>query len=213
MLGFQRLLIMPYVLLAAVFGYMLAFWLRLPMGWWRRSAGPVRHALRRGLGPTIAVLGIALALVAAVRNVAPANGRASAFMRTYAQEVIQRLDGRTWLVSDGVLDAAFLVESHRLGIPVKILDLSAENSAIMQQRVAAQFDDPRIRNLAHLSFRTLVRTWLERDAAASGRALLVGADLWPGAGYRSLPQVGLFLGQNEGAAIDADACMVRHREA
>ncbi len=214
MLGFQRLLVMPYVLLAAVFGYVLAFWYRLPLGWWRRSAGPLRQSIRMVFGPVMVGLGLALVILAAFRNLSQANGRPSAMIRQFAVEIVQSLEGRSWLVTDGALDGAILVEAHRLGIPVRILDLSAEKSPLMQAYVSGHLSDPRLRNLAKLSFRTLLRTWLERDPEVDQTvALLLQPEVWSGAGFQEWPNRAVFLGARAIPPEQAEAIMNAQRAA
>lgn len=212
MLGFTRILVMPYVLLTALFGYLLAFWLRLPGGWWRHSSNPVAKALRVGTGPTLVVAGLVLVAVAAARNVTNANARPSALLRQAAAEIIGSLEGRTWLVTDGVMDGSLLVEARRQGVPLRLIDLSSEKSPVNIAYISRFFDEPRMQNLAQLGLTTMVRSWLQSDTNTLQHvAVLHDPDLWLGAGRLAVPYGALFLGAQPDAAIAPGDLMSRHR--
>lgn len=213
MLGFARILVMPYVLLTALFGYLLAFWLRLPRGWWRRSKNPVAKALRVGTGPTIVAAGLVLVAIAAVRNADNASARPTALLRQAAAEIIGSLDGRTWLVTDGVIDGSLLVEARRQGIPLHLLDLSAEKSPVNVAYVSRFFEEPRMQNLAHLGLTTMVRSWMQSDTNTVNQiAVLHDPDMWVGAGRLAVPNGALFTGALTGAATATPGdLMKRHR--
>lgn len=209
MLNYHRLLVMPYVLNAALFGYLLAYWYMVPMPW--RFSG-ASATIRSMIGLLVAAAGVALAATTAVLNVSQTDARASALIRVMASEIVRSLSGRNWLVSDGTMDGAILVEARRQGVPVHLLDLSSEQNGLMKQYVASQFSDPRMKNLAQLSLHTMVRAWFESDPAVLDQvAVLSTPDYWSAAGYQSVPSRTLFLGSLDKGKLDADALMKTNR--
>ena len=55
MLGFDRLLVTPYVLVATLLGYLVAYWFLIPAVWWRDPERLVDRWLRRWLGGVVGV--------------------------------------------------------------------------------------------------------------------------------------------------------------
>ena len=204
LLGYQRLLIMPYVLQAALFGYLLAYWYLLPAPW--RIASGERRLVRRAVGPVLAVVGISLLVVSACRNFASADGRPSVLLRDFSTEIVRSLAGRTWLVTDGTLDASLLVEARRQGVDLRLINTAAEQNPFMQKYVAGQFQDARMRNLALLSTRALLNEWLEKKPEALNQvAFMTAAEILVGAGFQSVPNGALYLGRRESQEFDAAA--------
>ncbi|MCE9615690.1 MAG: tetratricopeptide repeat protein [Lentisphaerae bacterium] len=213
LLGYRSFLVMPYVLAGALWGYIVAYWMLLLSPWNVFSSRPTVRRLRYVLGVIVALLGVAVPGYAAVRNRVSADGQSSAFIRQIAAEVVQSLAGRTWLLTDGTLDGAIMVEARRQGVPVRLIDLSSDKNPLMRRYAAGLFDDTRLRNVGQLSIHTLVRTWLEQDTNVINQvAIMGGADYWVESGFQPVVNKMVFLGARALNNVSADACMRENRE-
>ncbi len=213
LMGYRRILVMPYVLLAALVGYLLAYWYLLPAPWLHARSRGIGRAVRHIAGPVMVAAGFVLLGVTVFRNLPLADGRASTMIRQVAAETVRCLDGRTWLVTDGSLDGALLVEARRQGVALRLIDLNAEQSPIMKRYIASAFTNSRMQNLALLGTHTMLRSWIEQDAGTLDRvATMVNPNLWSGAGYQAIPNGLIFLGARTGSSLDPVAMMGRHRE-
>ncbi len=210
MQGWHRLLVTPYVLAAMVYGYLAAFWLLMPGTRRDSESVPARGLVRLVVG--IAVLAGMLGVVlwrpwpnAKVVDTGPAR-----MINTVADQVVESLEGRTWLVTDGRLDNHLLLAARRRQIPLRVLNLQA-GGTLYQDYVASLFDDVRLKNLAKLSLTALLREWLAPGSEAAAQvAVLNDPDLWVRHGFHAVPNRLVFFGVQDMATLDAAALMNRN---
>ncbi len=210
MLGWHRLLVTPYVLTAMVFGYLVAFWFLLS-GDRRDAEFGLNLSLLRllaGWAGLLALLG--LALWVPWHNAPHASTRESRPVNALADSVVESLDGRTWLITDGMLDHHLLLAARRQGVPLRLVNMMAGGSALYLDYVAEYFEDIRLKNLAKLSLPALLREWLKPDGGAYGDvAALAYPDLWQQFGLVSVPHRLVFFGTDTGE-VDAEALIRSH---
>jgi len=211
MLGWSRLLVTPYVLAAMVFGYLTAFWFLLPGG--RRETG---FTLDFGLVRVVIGRSVLAGLLCTVlwvswRNAKAVDTRGARTVNTLAEKVVECLDGRTWLITDGRLDNHLLLAARRRGIPLKLLNLQAGGSSLYLDYVSRLFDDVKLRNLAKLSLSALLREWLAPASGVGDQvAALAFPDIWQRYGFLSVPNRLVFLGATEMDAGSAGELARRH---
>ena len=194
LLGGQRHLVTPYVLVAMVSGYLAVFWF-LFAGQWSDAREYGLKAMARFLfGGACTLLMLGFTLILPWWFVSEAQPRGVAVARDIAHDVVDSLEGRTWLVSDGVLDAHYYLAAWEQGIPLQILSVPSASQLIYQRYMAGLFDDVRLQNAARLSIHALLQEWLGAAEAAADVAILHEPDFWRRAGYEALPQRMVYVG-------------------
>jgi len=200
-----KLLVTPYLLVAMVYGYLAAYWFLLPRSWGSDPDAMLTRFFRQIFGwvlvaPLVAVLGYS-----AFVNFSKASTRHTDFVQNFADEVIDSLDGREWLVSNGILDNNFILAANRKGIPLEIISLSSGGSSVYLDYLASQFDEPRMQNLAKIGIPALLKEWMMSDPDICNKvAVLSPPDIWTRYGFTALPNKLLFLGIKDISKLDVD---------
>ncbi len=195
LLGVGNATIVPYLLTAMTFGYMAAYLFLLPAHLWTNSDDSARLRLAAGLRVLVAVLFPLLAVGAAVRNHRQADHRNTRFLALYVDRLLDNLQGREWLVTDGVLDDVLLLRARERGIRLRCLNLSQTNNPVAIRAVKPHLKNVRLRNTADLGLVALVQEWITGDPDATGDlALQLVPDLWGLGRYETVPSGLVFLG-------------------
>ncbi|MBM4165034.1 MAG: tetratricopeptide repeat protein [Lentisphaerae bacterium] len=194
---------------AAVIGYLVAYWMMLyvprdtvetqPDVKLQPDVEPVprSHRAIMTLSLGLAAPPIVVILVAAFLNWGVADGRKGAFVDTLAQDVLDRLGGRTWIVSNGMLDNHLLILARKRRIDLRLVSLADGTSASWSRRMKALIEaEPAFaehRALLHNALargpESFVQECLAIDPKAQDRLLIVGVpEFWTLAGYRPIPE-------------------------
>ncbi len=203
--GQYKLLVTPYLLIAMVYGYLAAYWFLLPRGWGRDPEAALTRFFRNVFGwilvlPLVAVLGYS-----AFVNFSKASTNHTSFVQNFADEVVESLDGREWLISNGGLDNNFILAANRKGIPLKIISLPSGASTVYLDYLATQFDEPRMKNLAKIGIPALLNEWMKSDPDICNKvAVLSMPDVWTRYGFEAIPNKLLFLGIKDISKLDID---------
>jgi tetratricopeptide (TPR) repeat protein len=182
----------------AVIGYLVAYWMMLYVP--RDTVVepvPRSHRAIMTLSLCLAGSSIVVILVAAFLNWGVADGRKGAFGDALAEEVLDRLGGRTWIVSNGLLDNHLLILARERRLDLRLVSLADGSSASWPRRMQALIDaEPAFadhRALLHHALargpETFVQECLAIDPKAHDRLLIVGVpEFWTLAGYRPVPE-------------------------
>jgi len=210
-LGMRRLLVTPYVLVSMVFGYLVAYWFLLPSGRGKDPEAASTRFLRNVLG-WILIAPLAGTLVwSSVRNLEYAGTRPARFVNAFADEVIECLKGREWLLTDGVLDSHLLLAANRKDVPLRLMNVTAGGSVYLDY-LASQLEGTRMRNLVKVGIPALLSEWMETDSRVQDKvATLAMPDLWTRYGFVAVPNRLVFLGSKDAASLDAAALMSDHQ--
>jgi tetratricopeptide (TPR) repeat protein len=210
-LGMRRLLVTPYVLVAMVYGYLVAYWFLLPSGWGRDPEAVLTRFYRRYLGWLFALPLVGLLLWAPVRNMSAAGTGQTRFVRALSDAVIESLEGREWIVADGVLDNHLLLAANRNGIPLKVINIAAGNSSVYLDYLASQFEETRMQNLAKIGISALLSEWMRTDPEFPKKvAVLSMPDMWSQGGFHAIPNRLVFLGTKDISSVDVNELYVEH---
>jgi len=96
-----RLLVTPYVLVASVFGYMVAYWYLLPYDLWRTAEEPWKVSLGKRLGIYLAAPLLLIVCITPFLNLGQADARAAGFVDVFTKAVIRSLHAdQVWLRSE-----------------------------------------------------------------------------------------------------------------
>lgn len=211
-LGFQKVLVTPYVLLAACFGYLVAYWYLVPGTWWGFPDEKELPWFKRWLGGFLVAAAVALVAGAAWRNLPESDGRAARPINRYAGAMIQSLSGRTWLVTDGGLDHNLLIAARELNTPVKVLSLQWGNSPVYMKYMAGFFDDVRLKSLMEAGMIPFLQEWIRTDPEIEKKLAIVSlCDLWLSVDQAAIPNKTLFLGASRQAEADMAALLAEHQ--
>ena len=192
----------PYLILAACAGYVAGeFWV---MGQSRehRNAG-IGQPLRKTMGVLAALLPLA-ALVAGYRNLPVADGRPGARIDALAAELLESVQGRDVLLSDGVLDDNFRLLSWRRGMDLDVVSGPQTASALYRQYLAGVFTSPRQQALLQVSFASFLQDFLAQDENLRRVAAVDLADPLREYGYL-VPDRLLFRAEPEADRVDLPA--------
>jgi tetratricopeptide (TPR) repeat protein len=210
-----RMPVLEMALVAMMGGWVAAYWLS---GLFAPSTPPEKDndslparrspARPAGLGfRGVLAAAVSLAFVLAVAAAAFANGfrmerGRGDFASRYARDVFDQLGTRTWLATDGLLDAQLRLLAFAQKRPLHLVNLAADRDPVqghvLRQQIAA---DPslaplrgRLRNATALGAGAFIREWLAADRAAAERIALYGVpDIWVEAGRTPRPDRLLFL--------------------
>lgn len=211
-LGQWRLLVTPYVLLAAVFGYLVAYWFLLPRMYFTYVEDPLQAWWRERLGWFPAVLLLLVPVAAGVLNFRTADARAAGPVNGYAQALVASAGSRTWLLTDGAFDDNVAVAACEAGRPLRTINLRYSNNGPYLHWIGSQFQSPRLRSLAEVDLLAFLREWMESDTNFAGQvALAVLPDLWLSGGYHPIPDCAVILGARQAALPDPEAAWAAHQ--
>ncbi len=206
MFGHTQLVILPYLLTASLFGYLLAYWYVTLSG----DLGARLTVLRR-MAPALPVIGLLFLAWLPFRNYSECDARGAASIRQYAREMVGALDGRSWLLSSGVIDSHLLIAAMERGIDLNTLNLRRAGDEIHTKIVARKLDDPRLESRMRIGLGAMVQEWLATDPAASQKiAVEAYPDGWLHAGYDPVPNRLLYFGSRDLAALDAVSMYESH---
>lgn len=202
--GMGYLMVTPYLILAACAGAVAGeFWV---MGQRRehRNAG-IGQPLRTLMG-ALGILIPAAAVAAGILNLPAADGRPGTVIDRLAAGIVDDLQGRDVLLSNGVLDDNVRLHAHRRGQRLAVVTWPQTVSAIYRQHVARYFDDPRQQSLLQVGFSAFLQDFLAADAGLARTAALDLADPLREAGYL-VPDRLTFRAETAEERIDAAALL------
>ena len=203
--------VMMYALTAMVAGYLAAYWILLADS--DRTRKPVagttpgnasRARMGVWLGFTFSSILVVMVAGTATINGFEASGRRGAFVDACARELLDHLEGRRWLVSDGLLDNHLRIEAARRGQPLTLLALQKNDNPIYIRQVKKLVDqDPafreadkvRLKNVLDLGIMAFIQDWLaENPELISQIAVMSAPDLLVGAKWTVAPLYFGFVG-------------------
>lgn len=194
LLAWQRLLITPYVLVAMVSGYLIAFWFLFAGQWGQAREHGWVELLRFTSGYVLSVVVLVFALVVPWWFVDEVHAKGSEAAEVIAEKVVDSLDGRGWLISNGLLDYHCYLAAWRAGVPLQIISLPSAQVSVYLRYVQSLFDEVRYQNAAQLSLQSLLQEWLRDPAAAQDVAVLDEPDVWRTLGLIPVPNKMVYVG-------------------
>lgn len=208
----RRLLLAPYCLSAMTFGYLMAFWyLTFAAGWTGRE-DPMARRLRNVCSAAVLFPFAVLLFWAPVRNLPTVDAAFTRVTDAYAGIMLDSLEGRDWLVTDGVFDDVLLLQAYDRGQQLSLINMRHGGQAHYRRYLAGKFESPRLRNMARVGLAPLLQEWLSSDPTVPARVAVQSIpDLWVSAGLEAVPHHLLFLGRKETASLDVDTIWRQHR--
>jgi len=160
-----------------------------------------------------------LVVAAAVVNTFEADGHRGRGADACAQELLQRMGNRTWIVTDGLLDNHIGILARVRGQKVHQLCLQRDTDKVYQRRLARVVErekmfgnnQARMLNTLDLGILPFLQDWLANDQEVSSQLVIFSVpDLWYGAGALPIPDLLFFSGARDTAKLNAGALVADH---
>jgi len=204
--GIRKVMILPYILTTSILGYTAAYFsiaklgksnIRLANGRMKHFSN---HAAKVMLLPIIACI-----IYLPIRNVSIANAKDSKYINDFAEEVVNSMDGRSWLLSTGFLDYNFMIAAKKEGVKFTCLDLSKGSTSLYLNFISQKFENISLQNVAKIGLQPLLRTWfsLADIDIEKELAILSISDFWLAQSYVYVPNKTLFLGVKDYSSLNA----------
>jgi tetratricopeptide (TPR) repeat protein len=214
MLGERNLLVTPYLCAAMVFGYLVAFWMIEENNPWPRAKSARIETFRKRLCRVMSVLLAVLVLVPIVKNFQASNVRQARVFDVMARQIITAMGGRTWLVTEGLMDNHIILAARDMKKDVRLLDMSRGEDKRQMKAVADQFDSIRLKNQAELGMVPFLQEWMRMDPEVDQKLALMNLpDLWYGADRIPVPYGLIFLSYPNMSTLDLDGLRTQDRAA
>ena len=196
-----------YAMLAMVAGYLVAYWYLL-MKVERPKRGHETSVLTKQAGDWFGLLFTyplaAIVVLAAIVNVFECRSSRGDFADRCAKEILDRMGGRTWLVTDGMLDTHLQILAKRRGMELNLLCLQKDMSPfylksmarlIETKKVFAPSDMQRMKSTLDLGVLPFIQDWFAMDKEIEKKVAVLGVpDFWYTAGITPMPEFFLFSG-------------------
>ncbi|NKB24722.1 MAG: tetratricopeptide repeat protein [Kiritimatiellae bacterium] len=214
--GWSSLLITPYVFVAMWAGYLAGYWYVVFFGRVRQNdqrnrplLEMIKRVFRLALFPAL----IGIFIVALFLNGRVVYGKSGRYLDVVAQEVVKNLEGRLWLISNGVLDNLILLKAHERDQALNILNPAKGRSSAYLNYVSSLFGgNNRLKGLAKIGLVPLLNEWISSSSGIqTNLAVLSVTDIWTANAYHAIPQTVLFSGVDDKKKIDPDLLMKQHR--
>ena len=208
-------------LVAATSGYLLAYWyllarVPLPVVEYDAQTLPVLKIGKKA-APFVGYGLVVLLVLAGIVNAFSRDGDAGAFADVCANEVLDSMGSRTWLITEGMLDANLRVAAAARGQELNIICIKGRKEAEEKaycKRIAKLVEAKGVTagkmttgdlafTLEELGMLPFLRMWFGNDPDITGKVLTIGrADFWLWTNCRPVPERLVFKGVKEGEKID-----------
>lgn len=184
---------------AATAGYLVAYWYLLmanrPAGDSRGRQPNVRVGVVLGYVFTVPLMVLIAATV--LVNAARSYGPRGDFAGTCAREFIAGLDGRRWVVGDGIFDSHILLEARRMGYDIRLVSFAHDRNPAYLSRLRSYVEnDPefesldrlRLGNSTQLGSLAFLQDWCADDESIGKKIVMLNTpDILLGSGLTVAP--------------------------
>lgn len=207
-----RLMVTPYLLASSCLGYAAAYWFMQPKEFSPREDEPRAARLLRLLaGPLLCLPFAVVVCIAPFRNLGAADGRKAGFLDTYVREIVDSMEGRKWLITDGDVDEVVLIAARDAGRSLVPLNARGSGNDTYMKYVSTLFPEPRLKNMAQIGMLPLVQDWLRSDPDVSSKiASISNPDPFAAAGMLVVPNKLVFFGGRTNDPLDTTKLMSEH---
>jgi len=174
----------------------------------------------RASGRLLAPLLLAMAVASGCLNGYRQQTDDGAFADRAADALLNRLDGRFWVVANGVIDANILIRAHERRIRVHLLSpYRAHERNYKAAILRVVQSDPHVSESAKLraaslifyNFHLFMEDLFSNDAEICNKAVSMGLpDIWHGSGWMPLPDRLAYRGMKDLSGIDPGDLLAQH---
>ncbi|MBU0677095.1 MAG: tetratricopeptide repeat protein [Verrucomicrobia bacterium] len=206
-LGLGKLVLAPYLFSSAAFGYVVGWF------YWLFLGPEVEFEPRRrkvAAGTTVFLLCFLIA-AACVNSWAVERDGPRAVQR-YVDELLEEVEGREWLASNGFLDEIITLTAHEKGQDIKLISLSHGQLEPYRKYLATQIDSPRLQSLVQIGLLPFFREWARTDEDF-GKKLAVHAvpNVWTVTGFVPIASKMVYFGAKDLDEIDLQEVLAANR--
>lgn len=195
--GSNLILVTPYLFMAVWIGYTAGYWFALfTQRQWGHDQGRIGRTLQMTV-KWILIPGYPLLIIAAIAmNLPICNGANAKPVQTLARDVVANMEGRKWLISNGVLDDLITLSAEAQGKEISVINPRLGASKPYLRYLSTRFANPRLKGLALLGLSPLIQEWFtdHREYVEDNVAILSNPDIWLASNYRIVPNGTLYLG-------------------
>ena len=211
--GTRTLLVTPYVLLASVYGYLVAYWYLLPETVWFTDERRPKPWLRKWFGPILIAPALLAVCTALFLNLPVANARSARAINLYVHSLVSDVEGRSWLFSDGLLDNNIIITAAEMKKPLRVFNLALGNNETYMRYISGFLDSERLKSLTQVGMGPLILEWFASDRDIDKKAAVFSAaDLWISVGLIPFPNKTVFLGLRNSRGINVRQLVGEHEK-
>jgi len=161
-LGAKVLLVAPTIFVAIWFGYLAGYY----YGFFTQKG-------KTGLRIMFVTGWAAVLLFAGFRHAQQTQVDHLESIATFSDRVIEHLQGRSYIITDGSLDPSLLLSARKAGTHINLINVNSGQTQEQGRYLTGMFSDPENQSLATMGARTLLRGWLNRDQDISTKAIFL----------------------------------------
>lgn len=222
---FGRLPVWSYAMLAMTAGYLVAYWYLL-LKVTRPKRGNETSVMTKNVGDWLGLILTyplaAIVVLAAIINTFECRSSRGMFADRCANEILDRLDGRTWFVTDGTLDPHLQIMAKLRGKELNLLCLQNDMSPFYLKTLAklvekkALFEPSamqRMKGTLDLGVLPFIQDWFAMDPEIEKKVAVFGVpDFWYTAGITPMPEY-LFFGGCRDIAVYKEQPLLKEYQA
>lgn len=176
------LLLAPGIVTGMWFGFLAGY----HDGVWARGR---RKSARAGLRLALAVM----LIFAAARHADITDAGPAAPVAVFAADVVERLEDRSFVITDGAIDESLRLAARRAGRPLHCINVMHRNDPDRGRYYASLFEDPESEAQARPGVASLLRAWLASDPEIASKVVfLMPPDMAELSGLRTIPDGALY---------------------
>ncbi|MFT5122043.1 MAG: tetratricopeptide (TPR) repeat protein [Kiritimatiellia bacterium] len=194
LIGHSPLLVAPLVFTALSFGWCAAHWFALTQavdahGYKKVGLAPFMSGLL--VGSTALVFTAAGAVV----NYHAVDTRAARTLNDWADQTLESLGDRTWMISTGIMDDLYLIAAHQKGQTLHLLSVANDSQPSYRAYYASLQENDRLKSLSRIGMGALLSEWFSLDPDLPDKLAVEDRDtIWSSYRIPSVPLKTYFAG-------------------
>lgn len=208
--AYGRLPVWAYAMLAMTAGYLVAYWYLL-LKVTRPKRGNETSVVTKHVGDWLGLILTyplaAIVVLAAIINAFECRSSRGMFADRCANEILDRMDGRKWFVTDGTLDPHLQIMAKSRGMEINLLCLQNDMNPFYLKTLAKLVEEKalfepsmmqRMKGTLDLGVLPFIQDWFAMDTEIEKKAAVFGVpDFWYTAGITPVPAYLFFVGSRD----------------
>ena len=214
-----------YTMTAMVTGYVAAYWYtQVANRKFLLKAELKRPEVKASIwcGYAFGCLLVVVVALSTVINAFEANGKRGNFADECAKEFLSHLEGREWLITDGMFDNHLRLAAAEKGQTLKLIELQKNDNPIYLRQLRKmvetdpefdKYDRVRLMNSVDLNVMSFVQDWIACDSNIVDHIAIMNApDIFVGAGFTVAPNYFCFIGVRDPETIKNEPVLEKYGE-
>ncbi|MFO7936283.1 MAG: tetratricopeptide repeat protein [Kiritimatiellia bacterium] len=206
-----RLPVFFYAMIAMVAGYIFVYWYMLLKVKQNKRSNEIRPFTKKAgewFGMILTYPAAVIVLLCAVVNYFECKPNRGRFADEFASRILDRLEDRTWFITDGLLDDHLKILAHERGQELNIISLQKDLDPYYLRSMAQLIEEKNLfsgaelismKSTLKLGILPFVQDWfsIEEEDIADKAAVFGVPDFWYSAGLIPVPEYLFFTGCND----------------